>query len=266
MIMIFFDTHYHHKEGVDFAAEIAVFRAEMAANDKLCMITLGGSLTESIVAQKVANSAENVWFCAGVHPHCAAEFLSQGGDFDELENDPKCCAVGEIGLDYFYDFSDEESQKKVFAYFLERALAKNMPAVIHVRDKDDSVKAYEDAYDLLSVFAAKGGRFELHSYAGNIEFLEKFSNLGAYFSVNGMVTFKKADNIRMNLQKMPLDRLLIETDSPYLAPVPHRGKENRPVLVQFVAQKAADELQMSLADFCELTAKNAEKFFNIEIL
>ena len=81
-----------------------------------------------------------------------------------------------------------------------------------------------------------------------------------------MVTFKKADNIRMNLQKMPLDRLLIETDSPYLAPVPHRGKENNPAWVQLVAQKAADELQMSLADFSEITARNAEKFFNVEIL
>ena len=260
--MIFFDTHYHHKEGVDFAAEIAAFRAEMAANDKLCMITLGGSLTESIVAQKVANSAENVWFCAGVHPHCADEFLSQGGDFDELENDPKCCAVGEIGLDYFYDFSDEESQKKVFAYFLERALAKNMPAVIHVRDKEDSVKAYEDAYDLLSVFAAKGGRFELHSYAGNIEFLEKFSNLGAYFSVNGMVTFKKADNIRMNLQKMPLDRLLIETDSPYLAPEPLRGKMNDSRNIKYTAECLALIRGMTVSEIEKITTENALKIYN----
>lgn len=263
--MIFFDTHYHHKEGADYAAEIASFRSMMTEGDRLCMVTLGGSLSESIIACNVADSAENVWFCSGVHPHCAAEFLKHGGDFDELENAPKCCGIGEIGLDYFYDFSDEESQKKVFAIFLERALAKNMPAVVHVRDKEDSTRAYEDAYLLLQDFAAKGGRFELHSYAGNIEFLDKFSRLGAYFSVNGMITFKKADNIRLNLQKMPLDRLLIETDSPYLAPVPYRGRENNPAWVQFVAQKAADELQMPLADFCELTSKNAENFFNIKI-
>lgn len=263
--MIFFDTHYHHKEGTDFAAEIAAFRAEMSPEDKLCMIALGGSEAESLIAQKVANSAENVWFCAGVHPHCAAEFLEQGGDFEVLENDPKCCAVGEIGLDYFYDFSDEESQKKVFACFLERALAKKMPAVVHVRDKDDSVRAYEDAYALLKTFAEKGGRFELHSYAGDLDFLDRFAELGAYFSINGMVTFKKADNIRMNLHKMPIDRLLTETDSPYLAPVPYRGRENRPSWVQFVAQKAADELQMSLEEFCRITSHNAEKFFDIEI-
>ena len=264
--MIFFDTHYHHKDGLDFAAEIASFRSDMAANDKLCMITPGGSFAESIVAQKVANCAENIWFCSGVHPHCAADFLTSNDDFSALEDDSKCCAVGEIGLDYYYDFSDEESQKKVFAYFLERALAKNLPAVVHVRDKDESLRAYEDAYIMLKDFAGQGGRFELHSYAGNTDFLEKFAGLGAYFSVNGMITFKKADNIRLNLQKIPLDRLLIETDSPYLAPVPNRGKVNRPSWVTFVAQKAADELQMPLEKFCELTAENAEKFFNIEII
>ncbi|MBR1966479.1 MAG: TatD family hydrolase [Lentisphaeria bacterium] len=264
--MIFFDTHYHHRAETEYSEIISSFRAEMAENDKLCMIALGGSYEETLVARSAACSAENIWFCSGVHPHCAEEFLERNDDFSELENDPKCCGIGEIGLDYYYDFSDAGSQKKVFEYFLERALAKKFPAVVHVRDKEDSIQAYADAYGLLAEFASSGGRFELHSYAGSIEYLEKFAALGAYFSVNGMVTFKKADNIRLNLQKMPLDRLLIETDSPYLAPVPFRGKENRPDLVRFVAQKAADELQMSLSDFCELTAKNAEKFFNVEIL
>ena len=263
--MIFFDTHYHHRAGEDYGACIASFRAEISAMDKLCMIALGGSFEESMTARDVAASSENVWFCSGVHPHCAAEFLEQGGDFDLLEKDSKCCGIGEIGLDYFYDFSDEASQKEVFKYFLDRALAKNMPSVVHVRDKEESSKAYDDAYGFLSEFAAQGGRFELHSYAGTPEYLDKFAELGAYFSVNGMVTFKKADNIRLNLQKIPLDRLLIETDSPYLAPVPFRGKENRPDLVRFVAQKAADELQMDLEKFCEITSRNAEKFFGIKI-
>ena len=264
--MIFFDTHYHHRAEEDCAETIASYRALMNENDKLCMVALGGSFEESLIAREVAHCAENIWFCAGVHPHCAAEFLALNNDFSALEDDEKCCGIGEIGLDYYYDLSDGESQKKVFAIFLERALAKNLPAVVHVRDKEGSVRAYEDAYSFLSDFAASGGRFELHSYAGNIEFLEKFAALGAYFSVNGMVTFKKADNIRCNLKKMPLDRLLIETDSPYLAPVPFRGRENNPAWVQFVAQKAADELQMPLEKFCDLTACNAEKFFNIGIL
>lgn len=263
--MIFFDTHYHHRAEDSFADVISSFRAEMNENDKLCMIALGGSYEETLIAREAACSAENIWFCSGVHPHCAAEFLERNDDFSLLENDEKCCGIGEIGLDYYYDFSDEVSQKKVFGYFLERALEKNLPAVVHVRDKENCTEAYDDAYEFLSVFAAKGGRFELHSYAGSIEYLEKFAELGAYFSINGMVTFKKADNIRQNLQKIPLDRLLTETDSPYLAPVPFRGKENRPDLVRFVAQKGADELQMSLEKFCELTAKNAEKFFNIRI-
>ena len=264
--MIFFDTHYHHRAEDDYADTIASYRAMMNENDKLCMITLGGSFAETAVAQKVAHCAENIWFCSGVHPHCAAEFLAANDDFEPFENDEKCCGIGEIGLDYFYDFSDAESQKKVFSHFLERALAKKLPAVVHVRDKEDSFQAYDDAYAVLKDFASAGGRFELHSYAGTVEYLEKFAGLGAFFSINGMITFKKADNIRLNLHKMPLDRLLIETDSPYLAPVPHRGKENNPAFVQLVAQKAADELQMSLADFSDLTARNAEKFFNIEIL
>lgn len=265
--MIFFDTHYHHKSSdEDFAGAIASYRSAMAEGDKLCMIALGGSFNESTVAAKVAESGENIWFCAGVHPHCAAEFLEQREDFSLLENLPRCCGIGEIGLDYYYDLSDEKSQQEVFAYFLDRALAEGKPAVVHVRDKEGREKAYADAYDILSGFASAGGSFELHSYAGSVEYLRKFADMGAYFSVNGMVTFKKADNIRLNLRNIPLDRLLTETDSPYLAPVPFRGRENTPDMVRFVAEKCADELQMPLEKFCEITAGNAERFFNIEVL
>lgn len=264
--MIFFDTHYHHKSGEDHAASVESFRSQMNNADKLCMIALGGSKEESLVAQQAAESSENVWFCAGVHPHCAAEFLAGGKDWADFESHPKCCGAGEIGLDYYYDFSEHDAQIEVFKYFLDRALEKNMPAVIHIRDKEDSVGAYEDAYGLLAGFAADGGCFELHSYAGNIDYLERFAELGAFFSVNGMVTFKKADNIRENLKKMPIERLLIETDSPYLAPVPFRGRENNPSFIQFTAQKVADELEISLEKLCAVTTANAEKFFNVKVL
>ncbi|MBR3505462.1 MAG: TatD family hydrolase, partial [Lentisphaeria bacterium] len=137
------------------------------------------------------------------------------------------------------------------------------PAIVHTRDIDKGTLAYDDAYGLLSEFARAGGRFVLHSFAGSIADFERFAALGAYFGCGGMVTFKKADNIRALALRYPEDRLLLETDSPYLAPVPFRGQENHPGFLPWTAHALAALRGWSMEKTVTLTTSNAKRFFRI---
>ena len=136
--------------------------------------------------------------------------------------------------------------------------------MVHLRDRDGALDAYRDGLELLEQFAGKGGRFVVHCYAGNAEYLERFLELGAYVGVTGMATFKAAENIRENLLRIPDDRLLIETDSPYLAPVPFRGRENTPGLLPLVAAAAAKVRGVELEALAELTTRNGCEFYRLD--
>ena len=235
--MEIFDTHFHlsdeetfesflNKCGDDLKLSAKDFTVPV---DSLLMLCAGSNYAESVQAMKFAEYAENVYFSCGIHPHAAVEYLQgEKPDFSIFRNHAKLVAIGEIGLDYFYDFSDEASQKKVLEEFLQLALDWNLPAMLHLRDKDNSRKVYDDALAMLGAFANDGGRFVIHCYAGSAADAEKFLELGGYFGVTGMYTFKAATNIREAISVIPTDRLLIETDSPYLAPVPFRGRTNTP--------------------------------------
>ena len=134
----------------------------------------------------------------------------------------------------------------------------------HEHDRDGADDAYRDGIELLEPFARSGGRFVVHCYAGNREYMDKFLELGAYVGVTGMATFRAAENVRANLAAIPAGRLLIETDSPYLAPVPFRGAENTPGLLPLVAAEAARVLGTTLGEIAELTWRNAAEFYRID--
>lgn len=269
--MQLFDTHFHFYGEVSAQAYIENIRLELnspkqlAAGtvDRLWLNAVGGDHLESCRAREFAHATADTVFSCGVHPHQAESFLVQQEDFSCFKGDSLLKAVGELGLDYFYDYSDRAAQKKVFEYFLTLALEWDLPAIVHIRDKEDEFQAYSDAYDLLAPFSAAGGRFVVHCYAGNPFWAERFLSLGAFCGVTGMVTFRKAENIRENLKYIPLDRLLIETDSPYLAPIPHRGKENHPGYLIHVAAAAAKLYQMETEDFASVTLENGKKFFGV---
>ena len=272
--MRLFDTHFHfggEATPVEFAGavrddlRIALEKAGIADGTVgLAGAAMGGDYLESLRAQEFCTVAPHSRFAAGVHPHNAAEYLNSPQDFSPFFTDPKLVAIGELGLDYFYELSDREAQRQVFGKFLDLALEHELPAVVHLRDRDGALDAYRDGLELLEPFAGKGGRFVVHCYAGNAEYLERFLELGAYVGVTGMVTFKAAENIRENLRRIPDDRLLVETDSPYLAPVPFRGRANTPGLVALVAAAAAKVHETTFEALAELTTRNACAFYRLD--
>lgn len=270
-IMELFDTHFHFSGEESFEEFITRCQADLRTAgagfapcpDRLLMLCAGADHQESLRAQEFAARYPDVYFACGIHPHAAAEYLECPQDFSGFKNDRKLLALGEIGLDYFYDFSDPASQKKVLEEFLELALQWQKPAMLHLRDKDDTFQAYQDALEMLTGFAGAGGRFVIHCYAGNRDYAEKFLALGGYFGVTGMYTFKAASNIREVISQIPDDRLLIETDAPYLTPVPYRGKSNTPGMVALVARALGCDRQMTPETAAELFTGNGKRFYQI---
>ena len=263
----FFDTHAHL--GDDGCPDEAEFYRRAEAAGVPWILLCGSDLASSRRAAEFASHFERVYFAAGLHP---LDVEKHPDDAEALEKftaervslrDSKFVAVGEIGLDYYYEAETREKQLEVFRSFLAMALCLDRPAVVHTRDKDGSTLAYDDAYRLLSIFSAEGGRFVLHAFAGSVADLERFAALGAYFGCGGMVTFKKADNIRALAFRYPEDRILLETDSPYLAPIPFRGKENHPEYLPWTARSLAALRGWSMERTASQTTANAKRFFRI---
>ena len=218
---------------------------------------------DELVSLGLAGRFDGVYFAAGLHPLDIMKHPGEADEFKSFAEAPRFVAVGEIGLDYYYERDTREKQLEVFRSFLELALHLDRPAIIHTRDVDGSMLAYDDAYGILSDFAHAGGQFVLHSFAGSIADFERFDALGAYFGCGGMVTFKKADNIRALALRYPEDRILLETDSPYLAPVPFRGQENHPGFLPWTAHALAALRGWSMKTTAALTTSNAKRFFRI---
>jgi len=256
-----FDTHFHFKADSD----AAVFMQELPATDyKFTLLAAASDYADSLAMQNLAAKYDNVYFTCGVHPHEAAAENLDLEAFSGFKAVAKLKAIGEIGLDYFYDFCPRHKQLPVFEFFLDLALQWQLPAVIHLRDRDNVFTAYEDAYERLKIFAAKGGKFDIHCFSATPEWAEKFLQLGGFLGVTGMVTFKKSTNIREALKHIPTERLLLETDSPYLAPIPYRGKENHPKYLVEIAKFVAQEKGLTLAELTQIVTCNSKKFFNIE--
>ncbi len=257
-IMELFDSHFHYYDKGQTPRE---YYESIKVPDLKYLLVAGADLAESRMARDFAEEIENSWFSAGVHPHSAVEFECMEA-FDEFKGHAKLAAVGEIGLDYFYDNSPRKIQRSVMEQFLALALHWNLPAVVHLRDADGKFDAYADSLAVLKDFASDKGRFVVHCFCGTPGWAEKFLELGAFLGVTGMVTFPRAVNIRETLQLIPDERLLIESDSPYLAPVPYRGKTNNPGYVIKVAEKIASERGRSIEEIAELTTNNGLHLFN----
>ncbi|MFQ5350625.1 MAG: TatD family hydrolase [Thermoanaerobaculia bacterium] len=199
---------------------------------------------------------DDVWCALGVHPHDAASWRP-GDDrrLAELLREPSVLAVGECGLDFHYDNSPRGTQLAVFRRQMDLALEADLPVVVHNRDSDE-VMLEAVLRDELA-----GLRADYHSFAGSLEMARALIRRDFYLGVTGMVTFKRADNIREILAEIPADRLLIETDTPYLAPVPYRGKPNRPAYVVEVAEKVAELGDESVEQVARRTSENFLRLF-----
>lgn len=249
-----FDSHCHFSpdKGMTFAAD----SIRNAQNAGVAGAVVIGTSMEDCAFSASLTSIPGVFATAGIHPEHAAEPFDIAR-IKELLAHPKVVAVGEIGLDYFYDTENHDAQKKLFATFLELAVSLSLPAVIHCRE------AFQDCYDIVSHCLPTGHPFIIHSFTGTPQEAAQWLERGAFLSANGMLTFKKALNIRLALHSIPLERLLLETDSPFLAPVPLRGHENSPANIPIIGQALAHELNISPDTVAMVTTNNSLKFFNI---
>ncbi len=251
---VFFDTHFHIDAQNALAARDVFSSARNAG--VMGMTVLGTNMEECGRLSRIAENEPGVFLAVGVHPHAADEPYSLDF-FRELLHRPKIVAIGEIGLDYYYDFSDRKKQRDLFEIFLGLAVESCLPTAIHCRE------AFADAYAIVKACLPAGHPFEIHSYSGGLDEAEKWLELGATMSLNGMVTFKKSDNIRALNHIIPDERLLLETDSPYLSPVPLRGRENSPANIPIICEFVARERNTGCSELAELTTRNALSFFKI---
>lgn len=253
---MFFDTHAHlNDERFDEDREAFIASLPQNGVDNTCEI--GFDIESSKKAAQLAERYDFIYAAVGVHPHDVENLCED--DMDTLRSllkHNKVVAVGEIGLDYYYDNSPRELQKKWFAYQAELAKELDFPIVVHTRD------AMADTVEILRDHG--GGDGIIHCYSGSVESAKILLNLGYYISFAGPVTFKNANSILDVVRYVPMERMLIETDSPYLAPVPFRGGRNCPVYVAEVAKKIAEVRGMSLEDVARITMQNAKKVYRIE--
>jgi TatD DNase family protein len=199
---------------------------------------------------------ENVYGSVGVHPTEAKKFNQAAEDkMREYLKHPKIAAVGEIGLDYYWDKSFKELQKEVFERQINIAKEFNKPVLVHDRE------SHEDVFEILKKTNAKG--VVMHCFSGSPEFALECVKEGFYIALGGVVTFKNAKEMKEVAKVVPLENLLLETDAPYLAPVPYRGKENRPAYVKFVAQEIAQLRGISFEEVSRVTTENAVKLLGL---
>ena len=243
------DNHCHLPAGDAGAALIDQARAAGVTR----MITVGTDAEASRQAIEVAAAHAGVWATVGVHPHDA----SQGVDaIVPLLAESGVVAVGECGLDYFYDHSPRDVQRAAFAAQIELAVEHDLALVIHTRD------AWTDTFDVLGAVGVPS-RTVFHCFTGGPDEARRGLELGIHLSFSGIVTFKNADDLRAAARLCPLDRLLVETDSPYLAPVPHRGQKNRPALVPLVGAAVAEVKGVAVEVVAESTAAAAVALYRL---
>src|SRR5215471_18513528 len=250
---MFTDSHCH-LENNRFDADRAAVFARATAAGVTTMLAIGngeGPGTGTLdCAIKLAHQHNDVYATVGIHPHEAA--LAKQDDFDELERlskDKKVIAWGEIGLDYFYDHSPRDVQQQVFIRQMEMAHAAKQPIIIHNRPSDNSENAWDDLFHLLREhWTSTGLGGVLHCFTGTVDHARVALDIGFMISFAGNITYPKAQNIRDAAAMAPLDRIFIETDSPYLAPIPHRGKRNEPAYVVEAARQIAQLRNLATED------------------
>jgi TatD DNase family protein len=255
------DSHCHLADDV-FAGDLeeVVGRARSAGLERALVILAAGDDKESAQARRLEEVWPDVRFAIGVHPHQAHQFAgAPAGAADAVRRQfaetPRARAIGEIGLDYHYDFSPRDVQQQVFSSQVALARELRVPIVIHTREADDDTVA----------ILKEDGRGEvtgvLHCFTGGPSLARAGLDLGFYISLSGIVTFPKAADLRETLRAVPLERALIETDSPFLAPAPYRGKRNEPAYVARVADVLAALHGISVEDACRRTAANFHALF-----
>ncbi len=248
------DSHAHlNFPQFDADREAVIARARKAG--LVAILNVGTDLASSRAAVKLAEKYDFLYAAVGVHPHDARTLTPTVLDeLRRLARHPKVVAIGEIGLDYYRDLSPRPMQQWAFADQLALAAELGLPVVVHSREAHDDVLATLQGWDGVGV---------LHSYSAGPERLEEVLELGFYIGISGPVTFPKANRLRAVAATVPLERLLVETDCPYLTPEPHRGRRNEPAYVQYVVEAVARARETSPKAVARATADNARRLFGM---
>ena len=256
---MFIDSHAH-LDDERFDGDREQLIESFKENNIDMVINIGADLNSSRASVELAKEYKNIYAAVGVHPHDAqyvdSDYIEQ---LKDLSKKDKVVAIGEIGLDYYYDNSPRDIQRRVFIEQLELAKELNLPVVIHTRD------AAQETFDILKEATADGKLTGvLHCYSGSVEMALEYIKLGFHISLGGPVTFKKAKTPKEVAAAVPLDRLLIETDCPYLTPEPYRGKRNDPTFVRYTAETIAEVRGISVEELAKATSENVKKLFRIK--
>lgn len=256
---MFFDSHAHlDDKRFDPDREQLIIKLPECGVSRV--INVGASMKSSRISVELAKEYDFIWASVGVHPHDAQNMKDEDlNKLREMSHHPKVAAIGEIGLDYYYDFSPRDIQKKRFCDQIELAHELKLPIILHDRD------AHGDMLDILKQYRNKIHGAVLHCFSGSWEMAKVCLDMGFYIALGGVVTFKNARKTVEVAQKIKMEHLLIETDCPYLAPVPHRGKRNNPCYVREVAERIARIRGIDPEEVAEVTAKNAAALFKIPL-
>ena len=241
---IYYDKYNDIDEVIDRALEHNVSK----------MICVGVDIESSNKSIELAEKYDMIYATAGYHPHESKDTIPKYlSELESLLKHKKVVALGEIGLDFFYNHSDKKTQIKIFEEQLELAKSLNMPCVIHNRESDNEL--------IHSIKRTKNNNAVIHCFASNSKFANELIDLNLHLSFTGLITF--VDELKKVVKNIPIDKIMVETDSPYLTPVPHRGKRNEPYMVKYVAEEIAKIKNISFEDVANQTTKTANTFFGI---
>ena len=254
---ILIDSHAHLDfDRFDEDRDAVIERALEAGVERI--ITIGTDVASSRRAIELAEAYPMIYASVGIHPHDADKFDDDDwGILETLWTHDRVKSVGETGLDYYYDYSDRPRQKVLFRRHLEAAAETGLPVVVHIRD------AFDDAYELIEDVGVPSGGV-VHCFTGGPRECERALSLGMHISLSGIVTFKNARDLHEAVPIIPADRILIETDAPFLAPAPHRGKRNEPAFVVHTAEAVSDLRGVTLESLCATARSNTIRLFRLD--
>ena len=250
------DSHCHlDHEPLYSDLENVILRSKAVGIEKL--LTISTSLKSFERIKNIINIDKMIYGTIGIHPHETNDkSIGSKEIINNFKISPKIIGIGETGLDFYYNNSDRDKQIKSFIEHIEAALETNAPLVIHSRN------AEEETFKILNNYENKNIKILMHCFTGSKQFAEKLLKLNAFFSASGIITFKNSIDLQETFKFLPLDRILIETDSPFLAPVPNRGKKNEPSFISYTAQKLAEIKGISKSELIKITTNNFNNLFS----
>ena len=249
------DSHCHldHDPLFENLNEV-ISRAKNEGLKKLLTICTSDESFENI--QKILDIDEIIYGTYGIHPHEAKNYkITKNDIIESISKHPKLIGIGETGLDFYYNNSQKNVQIESFKKHIEASLETDVPIIVHSRN------AETETFDILNKYRDKKPKILMHCFTGSYDFFKNMEKLNSYFSASGIITFKNSYDLQKTFSKIPNDRILVETDSPFLAPIPMRGKKNEPSFIKYTINKLAELKNVNVNEMINLTSKNFENLF-----